>query len=103
MLRNEDTFAWLTPHAAVARQDNRDVYRWPFRLSFNTDDDKGIIAFSRTLEHALEICDVVLRLLAASAVHSVILRCNDDGVLISAPPYAYLMEQCKSLKAFIIE
>jgi hypothetical protein len=50
----------------------------------------------------LEICDVVLRLLAASVVHSVHL--NDHGyrrgaALINAPTLAYLMEQCQSLRA----
>jgi hypothetical protein len=39
---------------------------------FNADG-KDMIAFARSHEHLLEICDVVLRLLAASAVHTVIL------------------------------
>jgi hypothetical protein len=108
MLGNGETTAWLTPHAAVAREYGDGDQSWrmhphSYRFFFNTDDDNPIAALALSEEHLSEICDVILRLLAASAVHSVILRCNDDGVLISAPPYAYLMEQCKSLKAFIIE
>jgi hypothetical protein len=55
-------------------------------------------------EHLLEICDVVLRLLAASAVHSVILRkrISRDGALINATSLAYLMEQCQSLKTLTL-
>jgi hypothetical protein len=51
-------------------------------------------------EHLLEICDVLLRLLAASVVHSVILRkrSSRDGYLsINAPTLAYLMEKCQTL------
>jgi hypothetical protein len=54
-------------------------------------------------EH-LEICDVVLRLLAASDVHSVRLDkcgCYDDA-LLNAPTLAYLLEQCQSLKALTL-
>jgi hypothetical protein len=48
----------------------------------------------------LEICDVVLRLLAVSVVHSLVIDESvcPDGVLINAPSLAYLMEQCQSLK-----
>jgi hypothetical protein len=101
MLRNEDMFAWLTPYAAVVRQDNRDVYHWPFRLSFNTDDDKGMIAFSHSLERLLVIGDVVLRLLAASDVRSVMIHklSLPEFSLISAPALGYLLEQCQSLKS----
>jgi hypothetical protein len=45
--------------------------------------------------------NVVLRLLARSVVHSVILRSwagFRDGVLINAPTLAYLMEHCPNLK-----
>jgi hypothetical protein len=104
MLESGETVLWLTPHAAVAREDERVVQSW-FRLreacSFHFHaDGKKISAFARSHEHLLEICDVVLRLLAASVVHSVLLRktyCR-DGVLINAPTLAYLMEQCQSLK-----
>jgi hypothetical protein len=99
-----DTVAWLTPHATVARHSGRvkhawdelvfaaetgDTCRFPFRA-----DGKDIIALARSSEHLLEICDVVLRLMAASDVHSVML----DGTFINAPTLAYLMEHCQSLK-----
>jgi hypothetical protein len=62
-------------------------------------DGKTINAFARSHEDLLEICDVVLRLLAASVVHSVNLRNirSRDGVLINATSLEYLMEQCQSL------
>jgi hypothetical protein len=103
MLGNDDTIAWLTPHAAVAHQESRERLSWSLRFSFNTDDDKGIIALARSQEHLLEICDVVLRLLAASVVHSVILGDEGGGrlgeFLINAPAVGYLLEQCQSLKS----
>jgi hypothetical protein len=48
----------------------------------------------------VEISDVVVRLLAASVVHSVHLNnwSYREGTFINAPPLAYLMEQCPSLK-----
>jgi hypothetical protein len=60
-----------------------------------------MVAFSRYPEHILEICDSVLRLLAASVVHSVTL---DEGgcleeFLISAPSLAHLTEQWQTLKS----
>jgi hypothetical protein len=102
MLGNEDTVAWLTPHAFVARQDNRVKYSWPFRLCINADDDEGIVALAGSQEHLMEICDVVLRLLAASDVHSVSVErwsCPGAGdVSINAPAMASLLEQCQSLE-----
>jgi hypothetical protein len=100
--------AWLTPHTAVAN-GGRAVDFWTrlnnscyFRIS--TDNDKDIYALARSREHLLDICDVVLRLLAASVVHSVVL--NKWGVfygaLINAPTLAYLMEQCQSLKVLVL-
>jgi hypothetical protein len=67
-------------------------------LGFSADG-KEIIAVASS-EHLLEICDVVLRLLAVSVVHSVkIYKWNPHyGELINAPTLAYLMEQCQSLK-----
>jgi hypothetical protein len=44
-----------------------------YRVSFNADG-KEIDAVARSLEHLLEICDVVRQLLAASVLHSVVLR-----------------------------
>jgi hypothetical protein len=56
-------------------------------------------------EHLLEICDVVLRLLAASVVQSLILNKwnRRDAAFINAPTLAYLMEQCQSLKSLVFE
>jgi hypothetical protein len=98
----------LTPHAAVARGDGLAVLTWEqldesYYFSFNADG-KDIIALARSSEHLLEICDVVLRLLAGSVVQSVCLsgwRC--PGFLINAPALTYLMEQCQSLKLLSLE
>jgi hypothetical protein len=109
MLGNQKTLAWLTPHAAVAREDERVVQSWlglrkacRFCLSA---DGKEIFAWARSHEHLLEICDIVLRLLAASDVHSVILTDWNslDDALINAPTLAYLMEHCQSLKALALQ
>jgi hypothetical protein len=109
MLRNLDTITWLTPHAAVAREGERAVHSWrqvdeSCRFRFNADG-KIIHAFALSPEHLLEICHVVVRLLAESVVHSVRLdnRRFFDGVLINAPVLAYLMEQCQSLKVLSLE
>jgi hypothetical protein len=58
-------------------------------------DGKKINAFALSLEHSSEICDVVLRLLAASVLHSVHLHrwVYRHGLLINAPTLA-----CQSLK-----
>jgi hypothetical protein len=103
ILRNQDTVVWLTPHAAVAGEYGRVVhYRGQldesYRFYFCVDSEE-IFAMARSPEHLLEICDVVVRLLAASAVHSVYLHeLSLDGVWINAASLAYLMEQCQSLK-----
>jgi hypothetical protein len=104
LLRNGDTVAWLTPHAVVARRDGRAMDYWnqldnSCRLCFNADG-KEKIALAHSPEHLLEICDVVLRLLAVSVVHSVTLKkwSYRDIACINAPSLAYLMEQCQSLK-----
>jgi hypothetical protein len=108
MLGNADTVAWLTPHAAVAREDGGAMYSWGWldeSCSFLfIVDGKEINAFARSPEHSLEICDVVLRLLAASVVHSVDLRkfCT-PGAVINAPALVYLMEQCRSLKVLKLD
>jgi hypothetical protein len=103
-LGNGATIAWLTPHAVVVRENGKGMCYWmqmdhKCRFSFNVDG-KQIYALARSPEHLLEISDVVLRLLAASAVHSVILdKWNSpNGALINAPTLAYLMEQCQSLR-----
>jgi hypothetical protein len=70
-----------------------------------THSDERIVALARSPEHLLEICDVVLRLLAVSVVHSVILDnwISPDGALINAPTLAYMMEQCQSLKVLSLK
>jgi hypothetical protein len=110
MLGSEGTVAWLTLHAAVAaREDGRVMESWgqldgSCRFHFDADG-KEIFALARSPEHLLEICDVVLRLLAASVVHSVILNkcCYRDSAFINAPTLAYLMEQCQSLKVLKLQ
>jgi hypothetical protein len=75
-----------------------------YRFQLNVDG-KEIIALARSSEAFLEISDVVLRLLATSVVHSVILSnwsCPAD-VSINAASLAYLMEQCHSLKTLTLK
>jgi hypothetical protein len=99
------SLTWLTPHASVAREGGILVQSWgSCCFNFNADG-KEIVVLARSPEHLLEICDVVLRLLAASVVHSVILHIygSRDGALINAPTLAYLMEQCQSLKVLTLE
>jgi hypothetical protein len=111
MLEDGDMVAWLTPHTAVARDGRKVLNSWEELeeaccLSFSADDDDtDLIAFASSPEHLLEICDVVLRLLAASVVHSVMLHeyASLDGELINAPTLAYLMDRCQSLKALKLE
>jgi hypothetical protein len=111
MLENGDTVAWLTPHVTIVRPDGRaqayaniltDEFTY-CQCIFNVDG-KGIIVVANSREHYLEICDVILGLLAASVVHSVIvLNLNDDfGACINAPALAHLMEHCKSLKVLML-
>jgi hypothetical protein len=107
---DSNTVVWLTPHAVVARDGESIVCYWiqldtPCRFSFNVDDGKAMIALARSPEHLSEICNVVLRLLAAagssSVVRSVILNNFEslDDVMIHAPTLGHLMEQCPSLKS----
>jgi hypothetical protein len=108
MIGNESTLAWLTPRAAVVRGVNMRGERswWVYWCELNASycyhfyaDGKRISALARSPEHLLEICDVLLRLLAASVVHEVILnRDNSRRAVFNAPTLAHLMEQCKSLK-----
>jgi hypothetical protein len=107
MLGNEDTAAWLTQHAAITRDDGRVVRSW---FSMNGScyyrliaDGNVLVAWARSPEHLLETCDVVIRLLAASVVHSVTLdQWGSHTALIDAASLAYLMERCQSLKALTL-
>jgi hypothetical protein len=111
MLGNGHTVAWLTltPHAAVTREGGSVLESWLYldelhRFYFNADG-KGIHVLARSPDHLLEICDVVLRLSAASVLHSVILRkwsARYDYALINTPTLAYLMDQCQSLKSLTL-
>jgi hypothetical protein len=108
MLGNESTVAWLTPHAAVAN-GRRVLDSWrqvdeSSNFRFNADG-KELYGLARSNEHLLEICIVVLRLLAASVVQSVHLDNwgRQDIALINAASLAYLMEQCQSLKVLTLE
>jgi hypothetical protein len=63
-------------------------------------DGKDMVALASSPEHLLEICNVVLRLLAVSVVHALIIdewSCH-DGELNNAFALAYLIEHCQSLK-----
>jgi hypothetical protein len=103
VLGGRETVAWLTPHAAIMpAHGSAVVYCYQLELScrfYFSADGKDIVALARSPEHLLEISDVVIRLLAASDVHSVILRRwgFGDGAFINAATLAYLMEQCQSL------
>jgi hypothetical protein len=100
MLGNRDTVVWLTPYTAVTLEaETGVVYFWgSCRLCFSVDGT-DIIALARSPEHLLEICDIVLRLLAVSVIHSISLTYpSTPGSFINAPTLAYLMEQCQSLQ-----
>jgi hypothetical protein len=105
VLGNEDKVAWLTPHAAIGSVNERLAQTWmqlhaSCRFNFNADGNE-IVAMANSREHLLEICDVVLRLLAASVVHSVTLDNRYNGFL-NAPSLA-LMEQSQSLKVLSLQ
>jgi hypothetical protein len=105
-LESKKTVVWITPHVALVRESGS--WTWmnhceqlEMSCGFLFDaDGKGMVALARSNEHLLEICDVVLRLLAASVAHLAILcqRSSRDGESINATSLEYLMEQCQSLK-----
>jgi hypothetical protein len=95
LLGNKDTVAWLTPHAFVARCGEKVVASW-IQLNgshhfYFIADGKHIVALARSPEHLLEICNVVLRVLAVSVVHPVTLEklAFLDGELSNAPTLTY--------------
>jgi hypothetical protein len=109
MLGNGETIAWLSPHAAVAHGDETMLEYWDnledlWSLRFSADYLQ-VVAVARSPQHLMEICDVVLRLLAVSAVHRVTIskRNSPDLVLINAPSLEGLMEQCQSLKFLLLK
>jgi hypothetical protein len=99
----------LTPQAAVVHADDTELthYYLQYQGTLRVDvDGKEIFVFALYSEDLLEICDIVLRLLAASVVHSVHLsnwKLHCPHVSINATGLAYLMEQCQSLKALTLE
>jgi hypothetical protein len=102
---NQNTIIWLTPHAAVGRKSKGLVQYWTqldesYHLFSFSADGTDIIALARSPHRLSEICDVVLRLLAATVVHSLTLYREEPyyGAVINAPTLAFLMEQCSSLK-----
>jgi hypothetical protein len=108
MLGNGDTIAWLTPHTAVVQTEGIAEYACNdldemCRFRFSADD-KEIFAIALSPEHLLEICDVVLQLLAVSVVHAVIIEDWSflDDALIITPTLTYFMEQCQSLKVLTL-
>jgi hypothetical protein len=110
MLESTATVLWLTPHAAVLGGGGSAM-----SCSRFVDDDycfecnadgKTIWALADSAEELSDICDVVLRLLAASVVHSVILQqqiSSRDDALLNVGSLAYLMEQCQSLKVLSLQ
>jgi hypothetical protein len=90
MLESEDTVAWLTPHAAIVRVDGR-AGDYVLMLGGSacqfafTVDSKAIVVVASSLEALSEICDVVIRLLAVSVVHSVILNNWSSSALSTLP------------------
>jgi hypothetical protein len=108
MLGNENAVVWLTPHAAVMPYGGREIHPWMQMdgscRSLLKADGKELCVLALSPEHLSEICDILLRILAASVVHSVLLdKWNSlQGLLINPPTLAYLMERCQSLKALAL-
>jgi hypothetical protein len=108
--QDRDTIAWMTPHTAVVdgigRGDALLIRMQGMRsFYFQTDgkdstDGKDVVASGRSSAALSEICNVVLRLLAVSTVHSVLLdnMGPSDNLAIKAPSLGHFMEQCQSLK-----
>jgi hypothetical protein len=105
MLGDRYTATWLTPHAFIVDEGKRTWLKMDLLCHFCfSADGKELVALAREPRHLFEIRDIILRLLAVSVVHSVTLGKGKhlDGGLISAPPLAYLMEQCQSLKVLTL-
>jgi hypothetical protein len=109
MLENGETAAQLTPHASVVGTNGKALLcsyhrQSSFRFSFSADGKK-IVALARSPEHLLEICDVVLRLLAASVVHSVTVHSwsSRHTFYINSASLTSLMQHCQSLNTLTFE
>ena len=105
MLGNQSAVMWLTPYAAVMPDRWRGIpLNGSCRFRFEADG-KAIYVLALSPEALSEICDVVLRILAASVIHSVHPDnyCSRRRLLISASTLAYLMEQCQSLEVLKLE
>jgi hypothetical protein len=105
-----DTVAWLTPHTAVGRGGGigMALHAWnqldESCIFYFSVDGKEIFAMALSPEHLLEICDIVLRLLAVSVVHSIrLINSGSSDSYINAPTLANLMEQCQSLKSLSLQ
>jgi hypothetical protein len=109
VLVNPNKVLWLTLHTAVVRTDGfvnsySEFVRDDYKFTWNVDC-KAISALASSSEELLEICDVVLRLLAVSVVHSVEMSPwnSPDDASINTTSLAYLMEHCQSLAALTLE
>jgi hypothetical protein len=112
MLENEDTVAWLTPHASVVCANGRGLLwssflddDYTFRVNV---DGKCIRALAHSSEAHPEIFDVFRRLLLADVSEIYELEFKNEFqsgevVFFNAPSFADLVEQCQSLKALILE
>jgi hypothetical protein len=109
MVDTESKAVWLTPHAVVMPDLGIGIHPWTLMdgscRSLFKIDGKALYVLALSPEALSEICDVVLRILAASVVHAVHLDnfCSYHRLLINAPTLAHLLEQCKSLKALVFE
>jgi hypothetical protein len=112
MLGNEDTIAWLTPHASVVRTggiaSRLCSYNLPgdYKFSFNVNG-KELSVVARSSEALSEIVDVVRRLLVANNTSFVdrldFSTAGKPGEgFFDAPSFADLMEQCQSLKTLTL-
>jgi hypothetical protein len=109
MLGNENAVVWLTPHAAVMPDGGMGIHPW-YQMdgscrSWLKAGGKVMWVLALSPEHLSEICDILLRILAASVVHSVLLDNWDsrNGLLINASTVAHLMEHCQSLKVLSLD
>jgi hypothetical protein len=103
--------AWLTPRTAFVGGGVSALETWESLGARETccllfsADGKEIFAMALSPEHLLEICDVVLRLLAVSVVHALFIEewSRLEDALINTPTLANFMEQCQSLKALSLK